>query len=153
MNSRTSQTNLQLQLQLTGWLAFSATLRRAHPRVRFGGPQGGRTRVHRTRCGPGCQKMEFVKTNSGSTCRISTFTILRTRRSPFLGVWPCCFSPDDDTDPGAELQETRDWGREKTPNAAKIAFTRNRIRRLSIASKEAGEAQRLSCLSCASNRA
>src|SRR5262249_52363195 len=76
-------------------------------RVRFGGPIGGRTRVciargDKTKRRAECQKQEKVKTNSGSTCRIRVFSILRTRRSPLLAPWHSCLSSDEGGDPGAE---------------------------------------------------
>src|SRR5215475_12842974 len=134
MNSRSSQTKLQLQLQLTGWLAFSATLD-APSLGPVGGPQVGRTRVcfrRNVKKAAEMSKQKKVKTNSASTCRIRTFSILRTRRSPLRSVWQYRFSSDEDADPGVSCREPPDFGRERTPNAAKIPFRQDRSRRLTI---------------------
>jgi len=108
MNSRSSQTNLLLQLQLKGWLAFSATLGAAGGFACAGPWDGGRAGIAwdaMKSMDPKSQKQKKVKTNSGSTCRIRVFSFLRMRRSPLAGGWLCGFSSDKGSDPGAMSSE------------------------------------------------
>jgi len=108
MNLRLSQTNLQLQLQLTGWLALSATIEAPKdPLSRVHGTADARVTGEKTKKEAGLKSVKTEKSqNELWKCLLNKDFqhFANATSSPFWGCRPYGFALDENSDPGAEFQ-------------------------------------------------